>query len=53
LVVVLLFAAKLSVPPTFLIKLPSSPTPVLMGIWTPYICSITGLVSGMLVAGFT
>lgn len=34
-------------------KLPTIQTPVKMTIWTPYICSTLGLVSGMFIAAFT
>ena len=47
------FVAYLSFPERFLMKLPIITQPVEMGIWTPYLCSIFGLVSGMFIAAFT
>lgn len=34
-------------------KLPIIPDPVQMNVWTPYLCSILGLISGMFIAAFT
>ena len=47
------FVAYLSFPQKFIMKLPNIEDPVEMTIWIPYLCSISGLVSGMFIAAFT
>lgn len=47
------FTAYLSFPEKFLMKIPNVKNPVEMNVWTPYLCSILGLVSGMFIAAFT
>lgn len=45
--------AYLSFPEKFLMKLPNQKELVEMNVWTPYLCSIFGLISGMFIAAFT
>jgi inorganic pyrophosphatase len=47
------FVARLSFPSSFLIDIPSLEKPVVMSVWDPYLCSVVGLVSGMIIAAFT
>lgn len=45
--------AYLSFPTSYTIKIPNQPKPVELGVWTPYVCSVLGLISGMIIAAFT
>jgi hypothetical protein len=31
----------------------STKNPIQLTVWTPYLCSVMGLVSGMIIAAFT
>ena len=45
-------AAALSYPSTFILKGVKT-NPEVLAPWTPYVCSLVGLISGMIIAGFT
>ena len=45
--------AYISFPESYLIKLPNSTGMTELQPWTPYICSVMGLISGMIIAAFT
>jgi inorganic pyrophosphatase len=45
--------AHLSYPEKFGINDPSEPKIKELGVWVPYVCSVMGLVSGMIIAAFT
>ncbi len=54
LVGVVYLAAYLSYPEKFvLLDVTKDGKPVELGVWTPYLCSVMGLVSGMIIAAFT
>lgn len=46
-------AAYLTYPTKFILIDPSVAKPQELGVWVPYLCSIMGLVSGMVIAAFT
>lgn len=50
---VVYLAAYLTYPETFVLDDGSSQNPTQLGVWTPYLCSALGLVSGMIIAAFT
>lgn len=50
---VIYLAAYLSFPEKYLMKLPNTNKMTELAPWTPYVCSIMGLVSGMIIAAFT
>ncbi len=50
---VVYLAAYLTYPTKFVLDDGSAAKPTELGIWTPYICSVMGLVSGMIIAAFT
>ena len=46
-------SAYISYPASYKLNIPNADEPVVLGAWTPYVCSILGLVSGMIIAAFT
>lgn len=46
-------SAYISYPESYLLALPNVAKPVILGAWTPFLCSALGLVSGMVIAAFT
>lgn len=50
---VIYLAAFVSFPSTFILTIPNAEQPVVLSVWTPYVCSILGLISGMIIAVFT
>ena len=53
LVGVIYLAAYLTYPDKFVLDDGSKAQPDELGVWTPYLCSVMGLVSGMIIAVFT
>jgi H+-translocating diphosphatase len=49
---VIYICAYLSFPPEFKMVYNSTESPA-YGVWAPYLCSLLGLISGMIIAGFT
>lgn len=45
--------AYLTYPQKFYLIDPTVAKPTELGVWTPYLCSVLGLVSGMIIAAFT
>lgn len=49
----LYLSAFISYPTSYKLSIPNAEQPVVLGVWTPYLCSILGLISGMIIAAFT
>lgn len=50
---VVYLAAYLTYPAKFVMDDGSTKNPIQLTVWTPYLCSVMGLVSGMIIAAFT